>query len=132
MLLGLAALIVFWCQIAAAQEMELVAGGELEYQNYCAVCHGTDGKGNGIMSKYLTVRPTNLTQIANKNGGVFPFWQVYRAIDGTEEVRGHGSREMPIWGDRFRVQAGGSDIGSRSQASGRLLSLVFYLQYIQQ
>ena len=118
--------------LADAQEMEVIAGGELEYQNYCAVCHGVDGRGQGIMSKYLTVRPTDLTQIAKKNGGTFRFWQVYRTIDGREEVRGHGTREMPVWGDRFRAQAGGNDSGSRAQAAGRLLGLVFYLQYIQE
>jgi mono/diheme cytochrome c family protein len=114
-----------------AQEMEVVAGGELEFQNYCAVCHGVDAKGQGIMSRFLTVRPADLTQLAKKNGGTFAFWQVYRMIDGSEEVRGHGTRDMPIWGDRFRAQAGGNDSGSRAQASGRLLGLVFYLQHIQ-
>jgi mono/diheme cytochrome c family protein len=112
--------------------MEVIAGGELEYQNYCAVCHGVDGKGQGIMSQYLTVRPTDLTQIAKRNDGTFSFWRVYRVIDGREEVRGHGTRDMPVWGDRFRVQAGGNDSGSRAQAAGRLLGLVFYLQHIQE
>lgn len=115
-----------------AQEMEVIAGGEIEYQNYCAVCHGVNGRGQGIMGKYLTVRPADLTQLAKKNGGPFPFWQVYRAIDGSQDVRGHGTRDMPLWGDRFRAQAGGSDIGSRAQTAGRLLGLVFYLQHIQE
>ena len=118
--------------LADAQEMEVIAGGELEYQNYCAVCHGIDGRGQGIMSKYLTVRPADLTQIAKKNAGTFRFWQVYRTIDGREAVRGHGTRDMPVWGDRFRAQAGGNDSGSRAQAAGRLLGLVFYLQHIQE
>jgi mono/diheme cytochrome c family protein len=112
--------------------MEVIAGGELEYQNYCAVCHGIDGKGQGIMRKFLTVPPTDLTQLAQQHDGVFPFAQVYRVIDGRDEVRAHGSREMPIWGDRFRAQAGGQDSGSRAQAAGRLLGLVFYLQHIQE
>jgi mono/diheme cytochrome c family protein len=116
----------------AAQEMEVILGGELEYQNYCAVCHGVDAKGQGLMSRFLTVRPADLTLLSKRNGGTFPFWQTYRAIDGREEIRGHGSREMPLWGDRFRAQAGGNDSGSRAQAAGRLLGLVFYLQYIQE
>ena len=115
-----------------AQEAEVIAGGELEYQNYCAVCHGVDGKGQGIMGKFLTVRPADLTQIRNKSGGSFPFWQIYRVIDGKQEVGAHGTGEMPVWGDRFRTQAGGSDPGSRAQAAGRLLGLVFYLQHIQE
>jgi len=118
--------------LAVAQEMEVVAGGELEYQNHCAVCHGVDAKGQGIMAKYLTLKPTDLTQLSKRQANKFPFWQIYRTIDGREEVRGHGVREMPVWGSCFRTEAGGSDPGSKSQASGRILSLVFYLQYIQE
>ena len=118
--------------LAQAQETEVIAGGELEYQNHCAVCHGVDGKGHGIMARFLTVSPSDLTQIAKKNADRFSFWQVYRVIDGREEIRGHGTREMPIWGARFQAEARGSDPGSRSQVSGRILSLVFYLQHIQE
>lgn len=117
---------------ARAQEMEVIASGELEYQNYCAVCHGVDGRGQGIMSRFLTLKPSNLTQIAKKNNGEFPFWRVYRIIDGRDEVMAHGTRDMPVWGERFRVQSGGNDAGARAQAAGRLLGLVFYLQYIQE
>jgi mono/diheme cytochrome c family protein len=131
---GLFAGTLIWmnAKTALTQEVEVVAGGELEFQNDCAVCHGVDAKGQGIMSKFLTVRPADLTQLAKKNAGSFPFWQVYRTIDGREEVRGHGTRDMPIWGDRFRAQSGGNDPGSRAQAAGRLLGLVFYLQHIQE
>jgi mono/diheme cytochrome c family protein len=131
-LLAVVLLLALPSSLATAQEMEVIAGGELEFQSHCAVCHGVDSRGQGIMSKFLTVRPANLTQLAKKNGGTFPFWQVYRTIDGRDEVRGHGPRDMPVWGDRFRSQAGGNDPGSRAQASGRLLGLVFYLQYIQE
>jgi mono/diheme cytochrome c family protein len=118
--------------LATAQEMEVIAGGEIEYQNHCAVCHGVDASGNGMMSKFLTLPPANLTQFSKQYGDKFPFWQVYRTIDGREEVRGHGTRTMPIWGARFRADAGGNDPGSKSQAAGRILSLVFYLQHIQE
>jgi mono/diheme cytochrome c family protein len=119
-------------RLAHAQEMEVIMAGELEYRQHCAVCHGADGKGYGSMRRFLTVEPSDITQIAKKNGSRFPFWQIYRIIDGREEVRGHGTREMPVWGARFRSQAGGDDMGSRSQVAGRILSLVFYLQQIQE
>lgn len=117
---------------ALAQETEVIAGGDLEYQNHCAICHGVDGKGRGIMSKFLTIQPADLTQVSKKNADRFPFWQVYRVIDGREEIRGHGTRDMPIWGARFQADAKGSDPGSRSQVAGRILGLVFYLQHIQE
>lgn len=119
-------------QFSTAQEMEIVLGGELEYQNYCAVCHGVDARGDGIMRKFLTLPPTNLTQLAKKNGDKFPFLQVFRTIDGREEVSSHGTRTMPIWGARFRADAGGNDPGAKAQTAGRILSLVFYLQHIQE
>jgi mono/diheme cytochrome c family protein len=123
---------LIWITPVQAQETEVIAGGELEYQNHCAICHGVDGKGYGIMAKFLTISPADLTQIAKKNGGKFPFWQVYRVIDGREEVRGHGTREMPIWGARFQAEAKGSDPGSRAQAAGRILGLGFYLEHLQE
>jgi mono/diheme cytochrome c family protein len=103
---------------ASAQQMEVIVGGELEYQRNCAVCHGTEGRGDGIMRRYLTLPPANLRQLAKNNGGKFPFWEVYRKIDGQTEVRTHGTREMPIWGDRFRAEAG-SDRKVRSNTGGR-------------
>ena len=117
--------------LATAQEMAVIAGGELEYQSHCAICHGVDASGNGIMSKYLSLKPANLTQLSKKYGGTFPFWQIYRTIDGREEVRGHGISQMPVWGPRFRAESGGNDPGAKAQAAGRILSLVFYLQHLQ-
>ncbi len=69
--------------------------------------------------------------LSRKNSGTFLFWRTYRDIDGKEELRGHGTREMPLWGERFRSHADGNDTGLRAQAAG-LLALVFYLQHIQE
>ncbi len=117
---------------ATAQELEVIAGGELGYQSHGAVCHGVEASGTGIMSKYLTLPPANLTQLSKEVRDKFPFWQVYRTIDGREEVRGHSMSQMPVWGPRFRVESGGNDPGAKSQAAGRILGLVFYLQHIQE
>ena len=46
----------------------------------------------------LTVKPANLTQINKRNNGTFPFWTVYRVIDGREDMKGHGDRDMPFGG----------------------------------
>ena len=62
---------------ASAQPTEVVAGGELEYQQNCAVCHGAQGRGDGVMRRYLTVQPANLRILARSNGGKFPFWKGY-------------------------------------------------------
>ena len=75
--------------------------GKAEYENSCASCHGADGKGGGPVAAALKPRPADLTTLAKKNGGVFPVGRIYDAIDGRLEVGSHGTRDMPIWGQRF-------------------------------
>jgi hypothetical protein len=66
-----------------------------------ATCHGIDGEGKGPLSTQLKVQPADLTVLTKKNNGVFPFEAVYEVIDGRKEVAAHGTRDMPIWGNRF-------------------------------
>lgn len=84
--------------LASAEDID---HGRLEYQSNCAACHGATGKGDGPVSREMKVQPANLTVLAKKNAGVFPFNAVYRVIDGRDVVASHGTREMPIWGYRF-------------------------------
>ena len=46
-----------------AQEPEVIAGGEIEYQRHCASCHGPDGKGNGVLATQLRTQPADLTRL---------------------------------------------------------------------
>ena len=87
-----------WAQPPAPQQNDV---GKAEYQNSCAACHGIDGKGTGPVADALTPRPADLTKMAKKNGGVFPVGRLYDSIDGRLEIRSHGARDMPIWGQRF-------------------------------
>lgn len=128
-------LLIFWGALpatSAAQEQEVAAGGKLLFEDNCMVCHGSDGKGDGIMVTFglLTVRPPDLTQLGSRNGGHFPFWKVYRLIDGREAVKSHGSPDMPLWGDEFRYEAG-SSLDAQTQVRGKILQLVYYLQSLQ-
>jgi len=116
-----------------AQEQDIIEAGKREFQRSCATCHGIDAKGDGPTASTLNVKPTDLTQLSKNHGGVFLFWQIYDKIEGSDEfiIRGHGTREMPFWGDRFHLEPGTSEeyqMGVR----GRLLSLVHYLQSIQE
>lgn len=111
-------------------EQEVMAAGKPGFEQYCATCHGRDAKGGGVASNLLTVKPADLTAISKKNNGTFPFWRVYSIIDGREDVKGHGSRDMPIWGAEFSAQAASSPT-AQSQVRGRILELVYYLQSIQ-
>jgi len=109
---------------------EVADAGKPTYEQYCAVCHGREGKGDGGAANLLTVKPADLTQISKKSGGTYPFWRIYRIIDGREAVKGHGTSDMPIWGTEFRPEAG-RGAASPSLVRGRILELVYYLEYIQ-
>ena len=127
-----ASLVLSWSTagVARAQEQEVAAAGKAPYGQYCASCHGSEAKGDGPAMNLLTVKPADLTQISKRNSGTFPFWKIYKVVDGREEIKGHGRRDMPLWGAAFRTEAG-SSMTAQSQVRGRILALVFYLQSIQ-
>lgn len=83
---------------AVAQEMSY---GEAEYLNSCAVCHGLSGGGDGPLSGLLLKPPDDLTKLAKRNGGAFPYSRVFAIIDGRYAIASHGNREMPVWGREF-------------------------------
>ena len=106
--------------------------GKRQYDASCAVCHGAGGKGDGIYVELLKRPIPDLTVMARRNGGVFPIAWVYEVIDGTAGA-GHGTRDMPIWGDDFRVQAQTMVEPAYGAAfvRGRILALIEYLERIQ-
>lgn len=81
--------------------------GKQVYLQYCSSCHGKDGKGDGTVSRDLKVRVPDLTGLAKKNQGVYPLDDVMATIDGRRLVRGHGDRNMPVWGESFHSESEG-------------------------
>jgi mono/diheme cytochrome c family protein len=81
--------------------------GKKLYLQYCSACHGPDGKGDGVVSQFMRPKPADLTQLAKKAGGKFPFYDVVRTIDGRETVRAHGDPDMPVWGRAVHEGGGG-------------------------
>lgn len=120
--------------------------GKLEYQSGCAACHGIDGKGDGPVASQLKVPPADLTVLSKNNNGIFPFDSVYEIIDGRKAVAAHGSREMPIWGDRYSPDVFGElnvwprinpseirpSIDPEAMVRLRILAVIDYLNRIQQ
>ncbi len=103
------------------------AGNQL-FRTFCASCHGTNGRGNGPLAEQLRRMPPDLTQFTRQNGGMFPSERVYRIIDG-RDVPSHGDREMPVWGDVFRMAPAGSGLGG---VKARIDAVVRYLEGIQE
>jgi mono/diheme cytochrome c family protein len=101
--------------------------GKMAYMSSCAECHGADGKGNGPLSATLKTKPSDLTVLAKDNNGSFPVQKMYEIIDARKSVVEHGTREMPVWGDRFL------SFGPDTQhiAQNRIMAIIDYLKRIQ-
>lgn len=108
------------------------SAGEKEYMIACAGCHGESAKGDGPVAGVLNIETPDLTGLAARNGGTFPFQYTLSMIDRRNVTPVHGDA-MPIWGDRFQASAT-SQRGETAEmvARGRILSLVYYLESVQQ
>jgi mono/diheme cytochrome c family protein len=133
--------------ITIASGGQTVAGvldrGKAEYHSSCAPCHGSDGKGTGPVIAGLKVPPPDLAVLAKKNNGVFPFNSVYEIIDGRKTIIAHGTRDMPIWGDRYTPEPSKALIPRPSEnilgfydpetvVQMRILAVIDYLNRIQE
>jgi len=120
----------------AFAQKEKVDVGKQEFEVHCADCHGMDAKGNGPNAAGLKVSPPDLTLIAEQNAGVFPTERMIGVIDGRAQIKSHGPRDMPVWGEQYASRATGHFAGSpydqEAFVRGRVLILVDYLRRIQQ
>jgi len=122
------------CTAAAAQQAQgRVDVGKRDYDSNCAVCHGTSGKGNGPYAPYLKSALPDLTTLAKRNGGVFPMAKVYDTIEAAGAA--HGSRDMPVWGKAFSVDAADYyfevPVNLDAVVRGRMLTLAEYVNRLQ-
>ena len=106
--------------------------GAIEFENSCAICHGFKGKGNGVMADSVKIKPSDLTVLSKNNHGHFPFTEVYRVIEGSPRVGVHGTRDMPVWGDRYRKEAEKYDADAYIYSRGLILELLVYIMTIQE
>jgi mono/diheme cytochrome c family protein len=79
-----------------------LSGDDL-FRFYCASCHGREGRGDGPVAAALKTPPSNLTTIAQRNGGQFPRERVERFVAGDRDTSAHGSADMPVWGPIFQA-----------------------------
>src|SRR6516225_11699121 len=82
--------------------------------------------------------PSDLTRLSEANNGVFPISRVHEVIDGRIERLVHGTRDMPVWGDRYMqemISPESRDWVSKEWNEAivrrRILALVEYISTLQ-
>ena len=106
----------------ASSESE--SGAQL-YKNYCAACHGVQGKGDGQVARFLKGPPADLSTLAQRNNGRFPADRVAATLRSGTDSGVHGTSDMPIWGPVF--QSRGKDV-----AQTRIRNLTKFVESLQQ
>ena len=111
--------------------------GKREYDNNCAVCHGVTGKGDGPYAGIIDTMIPDIRLLQRQNNGVFPFDRVYRTVDGRMEIKAHGPRDMPIWGNEYNEKAVEyysdyiAEYNAEGFVRGRILALVHHIYTLQ-
>jgi len=101
--------------------------------DFCAACHGSDGKGGREGAGLLTGRkPPDLTQLRKRNRGVFPFDKVESTIDGRSRVPSHERFDMPFWGVNFQTIGKEFTPQSEAEAKRRIDSITRYVESLQE
>jgi mono/diheme cytochrome c family protein len=102
--------------------------GKQMFTEYCASCHGADGKGNGPAANAMKMQPTDLTQLARKHDGKYPANHVASVLKFGEGGEGaHGSAEMPVWGPLFHSL----DKFHDNVVQQRISNIVNYIETLQ-
>ena len=119
----------------SAQESEDMKAnsGKSDYLLFCAACHGRSGNGDGSLAPALKTPPADLTSLSAKNGGVFPYNEIVKIIDGRQMIASHGIREMPVWGWQFRQEATENKVPlpAELEVKNRISNLANYIAALQ-
>jgi len=102
--------------------------GRQMYKEYCAACHGADAKGHGPATPALRTPPPDLTTLARRNGGKFPYDYVANVLRFGIRIAAHGSSDMPTWGPIFGYLEHYNDVAVQQ----RIKNLCDYLASLQQ
>jgi mono/diheme cytochrome c family protein len=106
----------------------IAASGKQTYMHYCASCHGVEARGDGPAAFILKTPPPDLTTLAKRHGGKFPYEYVSDVLRFGTRIVSHGSSDMPIWGPIF----GSMDNYNEVVVRKRIKDLSEYLASLQQ
>ena len=104
-----------------------VPSGEAMYKQYCAACHGPEGKGDGPAAFTLKTPPADLTTLTARHMGTFPREYVENILRFGPGLKAHGSADMPTWGSIFRML----DKNNERAVQQRIKNITDYLATMQ-
>lgn len=105
-----------------------VPSGQEIFQQFCAACHGADAKGNGPAVSRLKTPPPDLTTLAKRHMGKFPYDYVASILRFGPGPSIHGSSDMPTWGPIFQI----IDKQDEQAVQQRIKNLSAYLASLQE
>ncbi|NNM00879.1 MAG: cytochrome C [Gammaproteobacteria bacterium] len=114
---------------APATDRPSVRRSEQAYMDFCASCHGPEGRGDGPLATELRKEPSNLRLLKANNDGIFPTRKVQSMVDGRAMPRAHGTRDMPVWGRYWKEQGLAT---SEGELQARVVEITSYLYSIQE
>lgn len=121
-----AALLLAGCMVHAPADF---GDGAALYAENCAICHGPGARGDGVLAADLPVAPADLTGLAARNGGAFP-WSMVMA-----KVHGYSGRAdvMPEFGTVLTgpTVTWQDENGTPVETPVGLLAIARYLESIQ-
>ena len=95
-----------------------VPSGEHLFRQFCAACHGADS---------LKKPPADLTTLARRHDGKFPYDYVSNVMLFGPGITAHGSINMPTWGPIFLYP----DKHNEAAARQRIKNVSSYLASLQ-
>jgi len=104
---------------------EPTSGAQM-YKNYCAACHGIDGKGDGPAADFLKVWPPDLTMLTQRNNAKYPADHVVATLRHGTSSQAHGTSDMPLWGSVFQTLDENRTVGEM-----RIHNLTVYIESLQ-
>lgn len=110
---------------------EVMAEARDFYLRDCAPCHGVDAAGQGPDAGTLNVPPSDLTRLSALHGGTFPRDYVVDIVTGETEVPAHGTRDMPVWRQKYGPPGSGPAAVAAIYARRRMELLLRYLESVQ-
>ncbi len=105
---------------------DYVPSGGVIYRQYCGACHGADARGHGPAGPALRIPAPDLTTLAKRHGGKFPYAYVTSVLQFGPGVPSHGSGNMPMWGPLFEYYY------NKESAARRVQNLCDYLAALQE